>query len=101
MNESNTLGALLTSIREVIKNSFQTVAVRLRTAAIIALIATPFLFPFRNNPVVLVVGSFLCGFVTFIFHSSRGSTKKVTAGIRSGPNEAREATEQDFSPPKH
>jgi len=86
MNESNTLEALLTSIREVIKNSFQTVVVRLRTAAIVALIATPFLFPFTNNPVVLVVGIFLCGFVTYIVHSSRGSAKKVTTGIRSGPN---------------
>jgi hypothetical protein len=101
MNESNTLGTLLTSIREVIKNSFQTVVVRLRTAAIVALIATPFLFPFRDNPVVLVVGIFLCGFVIFIFHSSRGSAKKVAAGIRSGPNEPGKATEQESSRQKH
>ena len=101
MNESNTLGALLTSIREVIKNSFQTVVVRLKTAAIVALIATPFLFPFRNNPVLLAVGSFLCGFVLFIFHSSRGSVKKVPAGIRSGPCEPGETTEQESSPQRH
>jgi hypothetical protein len=98
MNESNTLEALLASIREVIKNSFQTVAVRLRTAAIVALIATPFLTPFRNNPVLLVVGSFLCGFVIFIFHSARDSAKKIPTGIRSGPSEPGEATEQESSP---
>jgi Ca2+/Na+ antiporter len=96
MNESNTLGALFTSIREIIKNSFQTVVVRLNTAAIVALIATPFLFPFRNNPVLLVVGSFLCGFVIFIFHSSRGSVKKVAAGMRSAPCEPGETMEQNL-----
>ena len=101
MNESNTLEALLTSIREVIKNSFQTVVVRLKTAAIVDLIATPILFPFRNNPVVLVVGSFLCGFVIFILYSSRGFAKKVPTGIRSGPCEPGEATEQESSPQRH
>jgi hypothetical protein len=98
MNESNTLEALLTSVREVIKNSFQNVVVRLKTAAITALIATPFLFPLRDNPVVLLVGSFLCGFVVFIFHSSRGSAKKVPAGIGSGSYGPGEAKEQEFSP---
>jgi hypothetical protein len=72
MNESNKPRPLLTSIQDVIKNSLQTVVVRLKTAAIVALIATPPLFPFRNNPVAIVVGSFLCGFIIFIFHSSPG-----------------------------
>jgi hypothetical protein len=101
MNESYTLETILTSIREVIINSFQSAVVRLKTAAIVALIATPILFPFRNNPVVLVVGSFLCGFVIFILYSSRASTKNVPTEVRSGPNETGEPTEQESSPQRH
>jgi len=101
MNESLTLETILTSIREVIINSLRSVVVRLKTAAIVALIATPILFPFRNNPVVLVVGSFLCGFVIFILYSSRGFAKKVPTGIGSGPYEPGEATEQESSPQRH